>query len=99
MDALKTELSDAAIEVFVDGAVDLVALGAPLTSLALLFGPAEYFSLMVLGLVAVTAAYAAGTSSTRHGGDERHLVAVPQRRGVRRVVHVHGHHGRCGEPR
>jgi putative tricarboxylic transport membrane protein len=29
----------------------VAALGAPLTSLALLFGPAEYFSLMVLGLV------------------------------------------------
>ena len=28
----------------------VAALGAPLTSLALLFGPAEYFSLMVLGL-------------------------------------------------
>src|ERR1700726_1963518 len=27
------------------------ALGAPLTSLALLFGPAEYFSLMALGLI------------------------------------------------
>src|SRR5919198_724680 len=27
------------------------ALGAPLTSIALLFGPAEYFSLMVLGLI------------------------------------------------
>ena len=29
----------------------VAALGAPLTTLALLFGPAEYFSLMVLGLV------------------------------------------------
>src|SRR6476661_1875352 len=29
----------------------VAALGAPLTSLALLFGPAEYFSLMVLGLI------------------------------------------------
>src|SRR5207248_10232610 len=27
------------------------ALGTPLASLALLFGPAEYFSLMVLGLI------------------------------------------------
>ena len=36
----------------VDATTVLVAaLGAPLTSLALLFGPAEYFSLMVLGLV------------------------------------------------
>src|SRR5262249_16317670 len=29
----------------------VAALGAPLTSIALLFGPAEYFSLMVLGMV------------------------------------------------
>jgi len=29
----------------------VAALGAPLTSIALLFGPAEYFSLMVLGLI------------------------------------------------
>src|SRR5260370_39673558 len=29
----------------------VAALGAPLTSLPLLFGPAEYFSLMVLGLI------------------------------------------------
>jgi putative tricarboxylic transport membrane protein len=29
----------------------MAALGQPLTSLALLFGPAEYFSLMVLGLI------------------------------------------------
>jgi putative tricarboxylic transport membrane protein len=29
----------------------VAALGAPLTGLALLFGPAEYFSLMVLGLI------------------------------------------------
>src|SRR5436190_11570993 len=29
----------------------VAALGAPLTSVALMFGPAEYFSLMVLGLV------------------------------------------------
>src|SRR3954470_3522886 len=32
-------------------AVLVAALGAPLTGLALLFGPAEYFSLMVLGLI------------------------------------------------
>jgi putative tricarboxylic transport membrane protein len=29
----------------------VAALGAPLTSIALMFGPAEYFSLMVLGLI------------------------------------------------
>ena len=29
----------------------VAAVGAPLTSLALLFGPPEYFSLMVLGLI------------------------------------------------
>src|SRR3984885_5639515 len=46
-------LSIAAIGSFCAGCVSTVlvaALGAPLTSVALLFGPAEYFSLMVLGL-------------------------------------------------
>src|SRR5215216_3524724 len=47
-------LAIAAIGSFFAGCVATVfvaALGAPLTRLALLFGPAEYFSLMVLGLV------------------------------------------------
>ena len=47
-------LSIAAIGSFFAGCVTTVlvaALGAPLTSVALLFGPAEYFSLMVLGLI------------------------------------------------
>ena len=47
-------LSIAAIGSFFAGCVSTVlvaALGTPLTSLALLFGPAEYFSLMVLGLI------------------------------------------------
>src|SRR5437899_7344927 len=47
-------LSIAATGSFFAGCVATVlvaALGAPLTSLALLFGPAEYFSLMVLGLI------------------------------------------------
>src|ERR1700761_8355059 len=47
-------LAIAAIGSFIAGCVSTVlvaALGAPLTSVALLFGPAEYFSLMVLGLV------------------------------------------------
>src|SRR5467141_4098591 len=47
-------LSIAAIGSFFAGCVATVlvaALGGPLTSLALLFGPAEYFSLMVLGLI------------------------------------------------
>src|SRR6266568_3892178 len=47
-------LAIAAIGSFIAGCfspVLVAALGAPLTSLALLFGPAEYFSLMVLGLV------------------------------------------------
>jgi putative tricarboxylic transport membrane protein len=47
-------LAIAAIGSFVAGCVSTVlvaALGTPLTSLALLFGPAEYFSLMVLGLI------------------------------------------------
>jgi putative tricarboxylic transport membrane protein len=47
-------LAIAAIGSFIAGCFSTVlvaALGAPLTKLALLFGPAEYFSLMVLGLV------------------------------------------------
>src|SRR5689334_3186823 len=47
-------LSIAAIGSFFAGCVATVlvaALGAPLTSVALLFGPAEYFSLMTLGLI------------------------------------------------
>src|ERR687894_667670 len=47
-------LAIAAMGSFFAGCVATVlvaALGAPLTALALLFGPAEYFSLMVLGLV------------------------------------------------
>src|SRR5271154_1708785 len=47
-------LAIAAIGSFFAGCVASVlvaALGAPLTSVALLFGPAEYFSLMVLGLI------------------------------------------------
>jgi putative tricarboxylic transport membrane protein len=46
-------LGTAAIVSFVAGTVSTVvvaALGVPLTKVALLFGPAEYFSLMVLGL-------------------------------------------------
>jgi putative tricarboxylic transport membrane protein len=47
-------LGIAAIGSFFAGTVATViiaALGAPLTKLALVFGPAEYFSLMVMGLV------------------------------------------------
>src|SRR5262245_29568622 len=47
-------LAIAAIGSFFAGCVSTVlvaALGAPLTKVALLFGPPEYFSLMVLGLV------------------------------------------------
>ena len=47
-------LAIAAIGSFFAGCVSTVlvaALGAPLTAIALLFGPAEYFSLMVLGLI------------------------------------------------
>src|SRR5271166_2076343 len=46
-------LAIAALGSFFAGCVSTVlvaALGGPLTSIALLFGPAEYFSLMVLGL-------------------------------------------------
>ncbi len=47
-------LAIAAIGSFFAGCVATVviaAAAAPLTSIALLFGPAEYFSLMVLGLI------------------------------------------------
>jgi putative tricarboxylic transport membrane protein len=47
-------LGIAAIGSFFAGCVATVliaALGAPLTKLALIFGPAEYFSLMIMGLV------------------------------------------------
>src|SRR5204862_1408708 len=47
-------LAIAAIGSFIAGCFSTVlvaALGAPLTSVALMFGPAEYFSLMVLGLI------------------------------------------------
>jgi putative tricarboxylic transport membrane protein len=47
-------LGMAAIGSFFAGTVAtlvIAALGAPLTRLALIFGPAEYFSLMVMGLV------------------------------------------------
>src|SRR5471032_94495 len=50
-------LAIAAIGSFFAGCVATVlvaALGTPLTSVALLFGPAEYFSLMVLGLIFAT---------------------------------------------
>jgi len=46
-------LGISAIGSFIAGSVATIliaALGAPLTKLALLFGPAEYFSLMVMGL-------------------------------------------------
>ena len=49
-------LGVAALGSFFAGCVATVliaALGAPLTKLALIFGPAEYFSLMVMGLVFV----------------------------------------------
>ena len=47
-------LGIAAIGSFIAGSIAtlvIAALGEPLTKLALLFGPAEYFSLMVMGLV------------------------------------------------
>ncbi|MBO8162845.1 MAG: tripartite tricarboxylate transporter permease [Brevibacillus sp.] len=52
-----TALSIAAIGSFVAGIVSLIGLvflAQPLSELALTFGPAEYFSLMVLGLCAVS---------------------------------------------
>ncbi|WP_126425387.1 tripartite tricarboxylate transporter permease [Brevibacillus marinus] len=59
-------LSIAAIGSFVGGIVallGLIFLAQPLTQLALTFGPAEYFSLMLLGLAAVTGL--AGKSMTK----------------------------------
>src|SRR5262245_48338853 len=50
-------LGIAAIASFAAGTVStlvIAALGQPLTRLALIFGPAEYFSLMVLGLAFAT---------------------------------------------
>ncbi len=47
-------LGIAAIGSFIAGTIatlTIAALGAPLTKMALLFGPADYFSLMVLGLM------------------------------------------------
>jgi putative tricarboxylic transport membrane protein len=65
-------LAIAAIGSFFAGCVATVliaVLGAPLTKLALAFGPAEYFSLMVLGLIfAAMASFviaACGTPETR----------------------------------
>ncbi|OIK10532.1 transporter [Bacillus sp. MUM 116] len=59
-------LSIAAIGSFVAGIVTLIALIAlakPLSTIALKFGPAEYFSLMLLGLMAVSGL--AGKSVTK----------------------------------
>ena len=59
-------LSIAAIGSFVAGIVSLlglVLLAKPLSELALSFGPAEYFSLMLLGLCAVSGL--AGKSITK----------------------------------
>jgi putative tricarboxylic transport membrane protein len=59
-------LAIAAIGSFVAGIVSLIALvllAEPLSNLALKFGPAEYFSLMILGLTAVSGL--AGNSMTK----------------------------------
>lgn len=59
-------LSMAAIGSFVAGLVSLIALvllAEPLSNVALKFGPAEYFSLMLLGLAAVSGL--AGNSMTK----------------------------------
>ncbi|MEC1158843.1 tripartite tricarboxylate transporter permease [Cytobacillus horneckiae] len=59
-------LSIAAIGSFVGGAVTIIAmvlLAEPLSNIALKFGPAEYFSLMLLGLAAVSGL--AGKSVTK----------------------------------
>ncbi|MBL0386450.1 tripartite tricarboxylate transporter permease [Tumebacillus sp. ITR2] len=59
-------LSIAAIGSFVAGVVSLIALvllAQPLSEVALKFGPAEYFSLMILGLCAVSGL--AGKSMTK----------------------------------
>jgi putative tricarboxylic transport membrane protein len=59
-------LSIAAIGSFVAGIVSLIGmifLASPLTSIAIKFGPAEYFSLMLLGLFAISGL--AGKSMTK----------------------------------
>ncbi|CCQ96146.1 Uncharacterized 52.8 kDa protein in TAR-I ttuC' 3'region [[Clostridium] ultunense Esp] len=59
-------LSIAAIGSFVAGMISLlglILLAEPLSNVALLFGPAEYFSLMLLGLLAVSGL--AGKSMTK----------------------------------
>ena len=63
-------LGIAAIGSFIAGCVSTViiaALATPLTKMALLFGPADYFSLMVLGLMfAVVLARFGGRGHSRH---------------------------------
>ena len=50
----------------------IAALGQPLTRLAQLFGPAEYFSLMVMGLV-----FSTDRKSTRLNSSHRRLSRMP----------------------
>ncbi len=74
-------LSIAAIGSFFAGCVTTVlvaALGAPLTSVALLFGPAEYFSLMVLGLI-FAVVLGQGLGAQGAGDDPDRSIAVAGR--------------------
>ena len=62
-----------------------LASGPPLTAVALSFGPAEYFSLMLLGLVIVGGAGAGlGGEGDRHGGARRCARPGRHRRADRR---------------
>ena len=90
-------LAIAAIGSFFAGCVATVliaALGAPLTKFALMFGPAEYFSLMVLGLVfAVVLANGSVLEGDRHDRVRPAAVDGRLRHRDRRVAHGLRHSG------
>ncbi len=88
-------LAIAAIGLFFAGCVATVliaVLGAPLTKLALAFGPAEYFSLMVLGLIfAVVLAKGSGTEGYRDDCIRHSVVDGGIGHRDRRIAHVVQH--------
>src|SRR5881398_570532 len=74
-------LAIAAIGSFFAGCVATVliaVLGAPLTKLALAFGPAEYFSLMVLGLIFVVGLLLSMVGSDIETGASRMAFNIPE---------------------
>ena len=92
-------LAIAAIGSFIAGSfatVLVAALGVPLTALALKFGPAEYFSLMVLGLV-FAVVLAKGSVHQGDGDDHVRPAAVVRRLRHRNRPVAHGlrHSGAC----